>query len=128
MRTRRSSTSSAATGPESNTNIGRDAGAAGGQASFTVPTNFYKAEDSNVFSRISSRRSLRPIRTRYTDIATGSLGCNNTPFGLVCAGDNSREAYYNTGTFYNNYRYYWAKDPQKQANVTGVEVLQHRHR
>ena len=84
-----------------------------------IPTNFYKVEDSNVFSSdFFASIFANYQQPDYTDIANGSRGCNNTPFQLVCPNDTSRDAYWVTGTYFNNYRYYWAKDPQKQANLT----------
>jgi len=103
---------------QTNTNIGATR-APLAATQFTVPTNFYKAEDSNVFSSDFFATIFAAYQNPdYTDIGNGSLACNNTPFQLVCAQDTSRDAYYNTGTYYNNYRYYWAKDPQKQASLT----------
>jgi hypothetical protein len=85
----------------------------------TIPTNFYKVEDSNVFSSDFFASIFAAYQNPvYTDLANGSQGCTNIPWQLVCPGDTSRDAYWNVGTYYNNYRYYWAKDPQKQANLT----------
>ncbi len=85
----------------------------------TIPTNFYKVEDSNVFSSDFFASIFAAYQSPvYTDLGNGSLDCNNTPWELVCPGDTSRDAYWNQGTYYNNYRYYWAKDPQRQANLT----------
>jgi hypothetical protein len=84
-----------------------------------IPTNFYKAEDSNVFSSdFFASIFANYQQPTYTDIANGSKGCVQDPFTLVCPGDTSRDAYWNQGTYYNNYRYYWAKDPQRQANLS----------
>jgi hypothetical protein len=84
-----------------------------------IPTNFYKVEDSNVFSSdFFASIFANYQQPNYTDIANGSKGCNNIPFQQVCPDDINRDAYWITGTYFNNYRYYWAKDPQKQANLT----------
>jgi hypothetical protein len=82
-----------------------------------IPTNFYKAEDSHVFSSDLFASVYAAYQAPvYTDLGNGSLDCINEPFQIACAGDTSKNAYWNQGTYYNNYRYYWAKDPQKQAN------------
>jgi hypothetical protein len=89
------------------------------QTQFLIPTNFYKVEDSNVFSSdLFGSIFANYQQPDYKDIANGSLGCVNPPYQLVCSGDSSRDAYWNQGTYYNNYRYYWAKDPQRQANLS----------
>ncbi|MGE5413730.1 MAG: hypothetical protein ACM3NW_06110 [Syntrophomonadaceae bacterium] len=91
----------------------------GATTTFLIPTNFYKVEDSNVFSSdFFASIFANYQQPTYTVLGNGSKGCNNPPFQLVCAGDSSRDAYWNQGTYFNNYAYYWAKDPQKQANLT----------
>lgn len=101
-----------------NTNIGATR-APLAATTLSIPTNFYKAEDSNVFSSDFFASIFAAYQNPdYIDLANGSQGCNNTPWQLVCPGDTSRDAYWILGTYYNNYRYYWAKDPQKQANLT----------
>src|SRR5262252_4314880 len=85
----------------------------------TIPTNFYKVEDSHVFgSDLFASFFAAYQNPDYTDIANGSSGCNNIPFTIVCAGQNQKDAIWIDPQFSNNYRYYWAKDPQKQANLT----------
>jgi hypothetical protein len=89
-----------------------------------IPTNFYKVEDSNVFSSdFFASIFANYQQPDYTDIANGSKGCTQQPFTLVCPGDTNRDSYWNQGTFYNNYRYYWAKDPQRQANLTASKFF-----
>ncbi len=84
----------------------------------TIPTNFYKVEDSHVFgSDFFASIFLASQNPDYTDIANGSSGCNLVPFTIVCAGDASKDAYWIDPQYHNNYSYYWAKDPQKQANL-----------
>ena len=87
----------------------------------TIPTNFYKVEDSHVFSAdLFASVFVASQNPNYTDLGNGSLGCNNTPFELACPPatpqDVSRDSYWIDPQYQNNYRYYWAKDPQKQAN------------
>ncbi|HYX22316.1 MAG TPA: TonB-dependent receptor [Thermoanaerobaculia bacterium] len=85
----------------------------------TIPTNFYKVEDSNVFSSDFFASLFASYQQpTYTSLANGSKGCTNVPFQIACNGDPSRDANYQNGTWYNNYPYYWAKDPQRQANLT----------
>ena len=65
----------------------------------------------------SLRLDLRGLsEPDYTDLGNGSLDCDNVPFEIACNGDQSRDAYWIDPQYHNNYRYYWAKDPQKQAN------------
>jgi hypothetical protein len=85
----------------------------------TIPTNFYKVEDSHVFSSDLFASIYAAYQSPvYTDIANGSQDCLNPEFFIACAGDTQQDAYWDEGVYYNNYRYYWAKDPQKQANGT----------
>src|SRR5262245_14789668 len=85
----------------------------------TIPTNFYKVEDSHVFgSDLFASLYLAYQNPLYTSLANGSKGCNNVPFQIPCAGDSSKDSYWIDPVYYNNYYYYWAKDPQKQANLT----------
>ncbi|MFY9550997.1 MAG: TonB-dependent receptor [Thermoanaerobaculia bacterium] len=89
-----------------------------------IPTNFYKVEDSHVFSSdLFASIFVNYQNPVYTDIANGSRGCTNVPYQIACSGDSSKDAYWNQGTYYNNYRYYWAKDPQKQANLTASKFF-----
>jgi len=89
-----------------------------------IPTNFYKVEDSHVFSSdFFASIFLNYQNPDYTDIANGSLDCVNTPFQIVCNGRNDKEAFWQEGTFYNNYRYYWAKDPQKAVNLNASKFF-----
>jgi hypothetical protein len=91
----------------------------GATTQLLIPTNFYKVEDSNVFSSDFFASIFAVYQNPdYTSLAHGSFPCNNPPFQVVCAGDSSRDAYWNQGTYFNNYAYYWAKDPQKQANLS----------
>jgi|RhiMetdeSRZDD1v2_1073273.scaffolds.fasta_scaffold00709_19 carboxypeptidase family protein/TonB-dependent receptor-like protein len=90
----------------------------------TIPTNFYKVEDSHVFgSDFFASLYLAYQNPDYTDIGNGSKGCNNVPFQIACNGDSSKDAYWIDPTYYNNYRYYWAKDPQKQASLTASKFF-----
>ena len=87
----------------------------------SIPTNFYKVEDSHVFSSdLFASVFIASQNPNYTDLGNGSLGCNNVPFELACPASNpedvSRDSYWIDPQYQNNYRYYWAKDPQKQAN------------
>ncbi len=89
------------------------------QTSLTIPTNFYKVEDSHVFSSDLFASIFAAYQAPvYTDLANGSKDCLQPQFNVVCPGDTSKNSYWNQGTYYNNYRYYWAKDPQRQANGT----------
>src|SRR6185369_10189250 len=66
-----------------------------------IPTNFYKVEDSHVFSSdFFASIFLNYQNPDYTDIANGSLDCVNTPFQIVCNGRNDKEAFWQEGTFY----------------------------
>ena len=90
----------------------------------TIPTNFYKVEDSHVFgSDLFASIFLASQNPVYTDLGNGSLGCNNVPFEIACNGDSSRDAYWIDPKYFNNYRYYYAKDPQKQANLTSSKFF-----
>ena len=85
----------------------------------TIPTNFYKVEDSHVFSSDLFATLYAAYQSPvYTDIANGSKDCNLPEFYIACAGNTQKDAYWDEGVYYNNYRYYWAKDPQKQAATT----------
>ena len=103
---------------QNNTGAGPTRGP-GATTTLLIPTNFYKVEDSNVFSS-DFFASIYAVYQNpdYTNLGNGSKGCTNPPFTVVCAGDSSRDAYWNQGTYFNNYAYYWAKDPQKQANLS----------
>ena len=103
---------------EQNANAGPTRGP-GATTQLLIPTNFFKVEDSNVFSADFFASIFGVYQNPdYSNIGKGSLGCNNVAFQQVCPGDSSRDAYYNNGTYFNNYAYYWAKDPQKQVNLT----------
>ena len=83
----------------------------------SIPTNFYKIEDSHVFSSdLFASIFVAAQQVNYTDLGNGSLECNNVPFEIPCNGDQSRDATWFDPQYNNNYYYYWAKDPQKQAN------------
>lgn len=87
----------------------------------SIPTNFYKIEDSHVFSSdLFASVFIASQNPTYNDIANGSQGCNLVPFQVVCAAtsptDVSHDTYWIDPVYYNNYSYYWAKDPQKQVN------------
>lgn len=103
---------------QSNTNVGATR-APLAATQFTIPTNFYKAEDSNVFSSDLFGSIFGAYQNPdYTNIGNGSLGCAPVHFNVVCGAEgSSRDAYYQDGTYYNNYSYFIAKDPQKQANL-----------
>ena len=103
---------------QSNTNFGATRSILAA-TQFTIPTDFYKVEDSHVFgSDFFASLFLNYQHPVYNDIGNGSLDCNLVPFTTACAGNTQRDAYWIDPTYYNNYRYYWAKDPQKQANLT----------
>ena len=106
-----------------NTNIGatRDPNAA---TSLIIPTNFYKVEDSHVFSSdFFASLFVHYQQPDYTSLGNGSRDCNNIPFEIACNGRNDKEAFYNQGRFYDNYAYYWAKDPQKSANLNASKFF-----
>ena len=90
------------------------------QTLLTIPTNFYKVEDSHVFSADLFASIFAAYQSPdYTDLGNGSKNCAPTDFTVACAQEGTtRDAWWNQGTYYNNYRYYNAKDPQRQANVT----------
>ena len=94
------------------------------QTSLVIPTNFYKIEDSNVFSSDFFASIFANYQNPdYTSIANGSKGCVNVPFQPTCNGDSSRDSQYYAApdgsnlSYHNNYYYYYSKDPQKQANL-----------
>jgi len=90
----------------------------------TIPTNFYKAEDSHVFgSDLFASLFAAYQAPDYTNLANGSKGCANVPFTVVCAEDPTRDAYWVDPQYRNNYSYYWAKDPQKQANLSASKFF-----
>ena len=83
-----------------------------------IPTNFYKVEDSNVFSSdLFGSIFVNYQQPDYTSIANGSLNCTPVSFNVVCGGDSSKDIQYYNDSYHNNYVYYFAKDPQKQANI-----------
>ena len=83
-----------------------------------IPTNFYKAEDSNVFSSDLFGSIFASYQIPdYTDTPIGALDCPPASYSIVCSGDGSKDAQYYNDSWHNNYRYYFAKDPQKQANA-----------
>jgi len=89
------------------------------QTLLVIPTDFYKVEDSHVFSSDLFASIFAAYQSPvYTDLGNGSLDCTQPEFTIVCPGQTSKNAWWDQGTYYNNYRYYWAKDPQKQANGT----------
>ena len=60
----------------------------------TIPTNFYKVEDSHVFSVGLLRLDLRGLsEPRLHGYRQRLHGCANIPFQVVCAGDTTRDAY-----------------------------------
>jgi hypothetical protein len=88
------------------------------RTSLTIPTNFYKAEDSQVFSSSLFGSIFASYqRPDYTSIPAGSAGCPAVSFSTVCAGDASKDIQFYNDSFHNNYVYYFAKDPQRQANL-----------
>src|SRR5215468_5801389 len=90
----------------------------------TIPTNFYKVEDSHVFgSDLFASAFVAYQNPTYTDLGNGSSNCNAVPFTIVCAGNTQKDAYWIDPTYFNNYRYYWAKDPQKQASLTASKFF-----
>jgi hypothetical protein len=84
-----------------------------------IPTNFYKVEDSNVFSSDLFGSIFAAYQNPdYTYLGNGSLDCVNVPFEVACAQEGaSKDAQWVDYTYYNNYRYFYAKDPQKQVNL-----------
>jgi len=88
------------------------------QLQFTIPTNFYKVEDSHVFSSdLFASIFANYSNPDYTYIANGSRDCPPVSFSIPCAGDASKDIQYYDDSFQNNYNYFFAKDPQKQANL-----------
>ena len=94
------------------------------QTSLQIPTNFYKVEDSNVFSSdLFGSIFANYQNPDYTQLGNGSLDCLNVPFKPACFGNENKDIQYYANpdgsnlSYYNNYYYYYAKDPQKQANV-----------
>lgn len=84
-----------------------------------IPTNFYKVEDSNVFSSdLFGSIFANYQQPDYTSLGQGSLGCTNVPYQIACNGDPTKDIQYYDNSWHNNWNYYWAKDPQKQANMT----------
>jgi len=85
----------------------------------SIPTNFYKVEDSHVFSSdLFASAFFAYQKPDYIDLANGSRDCAPVSYNIVCAQEGSaKDSYWNQGTYFNNYRYYFAKDPQKQYNV-----------
>ena len=90
----------------------------------SIPTNFYKVEDSNVFSSDLFGSIFATYQNPdYTQIANGSKDCPPVSFSVVCNGNPNKDIqdYANADasnlSYYNNYQYYFAKDPQKQANL-----------
>ncbi len=71
----------------------------------TIPTNFYKVEDSHVFGpdlfasffAAYQKPDLHGPRQRV------AVGCNNVPFEIACNGDSSRDAYWVDPKYFNNY-------------------------
>lgn len=88
------------------------------QTLLTIPTNFYKAEDSHVFSADLFASIFAAYQSPvYTDLGNGSKDCAPVDFTVACAQEGaSKNAQWADSTYYNNYRYYFAKDPQKQVN------------
>ncbi|HTR04110.1 MAG TPA: TonB-dependent receptor [Thermoanaerobaculia bacterium] len=94
------------------------------QTSLVIPTNFYKVEDSNVFSSDFFASIFANYQNPdYTSLANGSKDCVAVKFQVPCNGNSNKDIqYYANGdgsnlSYYNNYVYYYAKDPQKQANL-----------
>jgi hypothetical protein len=94
------------------------------QVNLQIPTNFYKAEDSNVFSSDLFGSIFASYQNPdYTYLGNGSLDCAPTSFIPACDGNPNKDIQYYANpdgsnlSYYNNYYYYYAKDPQKQANV-----------
>ena len=94
------------------------------QTSLVIPTNFYKVEDSNVFSSDFFASIFANYQNPdYSSLANGSKDCIAVPFQVPCNGNSNKDIqYYANGdgsnlSYYNNYYYYWSKDPQKQANL-----------
>ena len=94
------------------------------QVNLQIPTNFYKVEDSNVFSSDLFGSFFANYQSPdYTYLGNGSLDCVKVPFKVPCAGNENKDIQYYANpdgsnlSYHNNYYYYYAKDPQKQANV-----------
>ena len=94
------------------------------QVNLQIPTNFYKVEDSNVFSSdLFASIFANYQNPDYTYLGNGSLDCANMPFQPACDGNSNKDIQYYANpdgsdlSYHNNYYYYYAKDPQKQANV-----------
>ena len=70
---------------------------------FSIPTNFYKAEDNHVFSSsLFASIFLTYQKPDYTRIPNGGL---------------DTQLDYIIDSYQNSWTYYFAKDPQKQANA-----------
>jgi hypothetical protein len=83
-----------------------------------IPTNFYKVEDSNVFSAdLFGSIFANYQQPTYTQLGQGSSGCVNAPYQVACNGDSSKDIQFFDGQWHNNWNYFWAKDPQKAANL-----------
>jgi len=95
------------------------------QTSLVIPTNFYKVEDSQVFSSDFFASVFASYQNPdYNLLGNGSRDCaQKQTFTVPCYtnGNKDIEYYANADgsdlSFHNNYYYYWAKDPQKQANL-----------
>ena len=111
---------------QSNTSIGATR-APLAATQLTIPTNFYKVEDSHVFSAdLFASVFLASQNPNYTDLGNGSLGCNNVPFEIACNGDQSRDAYWIDPQYQNNYSVLLGEGPAEAGQRPGLQVLQHR--
>ncbi len=85
---------------------------------YPIITNFYKIEDSHVFSSDFFASIFGNYQApSYSEIPIGSLDCGPVRFQIPCEGDGSKDIQYFDDGYHNNYTYYWAKDPQKQGNL-----------
>jgi hypothetical protein len=89
-----------------------------------IPTNFYKIEDSNVFSAdlfASIYANYQDVD--YTSNPSGGLAPQCAPpFDVAPTGCAQIDFYGNDdgsdGAWHNTWNYFYAKDPQKQANLS----------
>jgi hypothetical protein len=87
------------------------------RTNLTMPTNFYKIEDSNVFSADLFGSVFASYQnSNYTDTPEGGLAPEcRPPFDLPPEG--CRQWGYRDGSYQETWRYWFAKDPLKQANL-----------
>ncbi len=97
-----------------NSSIDRDAARAWTLTQADIPTNFYKIEDNHVFSAVALRLDLRQLPERRLH-DSHTAGLDGDPRGFPA--DEDVQIDYYDSQYHNNWYYFYAKDPQKQANV-----------